>query len=84
LGRRQFCAGKRYPHQLGLLDPRWFSPSRKGTGFVQPLVPHKHWHVDVSCINVAGTFYYLTSVLDGCSRSIVCRELRESTTERDI
>jgi len=30
----------------GLLS-RWKAkPSRKGTGFEQPLVPHQHWHVD--------------------------------------
>ena len=55
----------------GRLDRRAFSPSKKGTGFVQPLKPHEHWHVDVSYINVDGTFYYLASVLDGCSRAIV-------------
>jgi putative transposase len=70
--------------QAGRLDCRRFSPSKKGTGFVQPLLAHEHWHVDVSYINVSGTFYYLTSVLDGCSRYIVHRELRESMTERDI
>lgn len=68
----------------GRLDNRRFSPSKKGTGFVQPLRPHEHWHVDVSYINVSGTFYYLTSVLDGCSRSIVHWEIRERMTERDI
>ena len=30
------------------------SPSLKGSGFVQPLAPHEHWHVDVSYINVPG------------------------------
>jgi len=45
-------------------------PSRKGTGFEHPLKPHEHWHVDVSYINVFGTFYYLCSLLDGCSRYI--------------
>ena len=40
--------------------------------------------MDVSYINVAGTFYYLTSVLDGYSRSIVHWELRESMTEGDV
>jgi putative transposase len=70
--------------QANRLDHRRFSPSKKGTGFVQPLLPHQHWHVDVSYINVSGTFYYLTSVLDGCSRYIVHWELRESMTERDI
>jgi putative transposase len=42
--------------QANRLDRRRFSPSKKGTGFVQPLVPHEHWHVDVSYINVSGTF----------------------------
>lgn len=47
----------------GLLD-RWNgTPSKKGTGFVQPLQPHEHWHVDISYINLAGTFYYLCSIL---------------------
>ncbi len=40
--------------------------SAKGSGFQQPLTPHEHWHVDISYVNVCGTFYYLTSVLDGC------------------
>ena len=70
--------------QANRLDHRRFSPSKKGTGFVQPLVPHEHWHVDVCYINVSGTFYYLTSVLDGCSRYIVHWEIRESMTERDV
>src|SRR5437016_11067849 len=56
------------PREAGLLS-RWKSNlSRKGTGFEQPLQPHQHWHVDVSYINLSGTFYYLCSVLDGCSR----------------
>jgi transposase InsO family protein len=68
----------------GRLDNRRFSPSKKGAGFVQPLVAHQHWHVDISYINVAGTFYYLTSVLDGFSRYIVHWEIRESMTEADV
>jgi len=59
-------------------------PSRKGTGFEQPLGPHEHWHVDVSYINVGGTFYYLCSVLDGYSRSIMHWEIRESMKEAEI
>jgi transposase InsO family protein len=58
--------------------------SAKGTGFVQPLAPHEHWHVDVSYVNVCGTFYYLVSVLDGCSRFLVRGELRESMKEADV
>jgi hypothetical protein len=57
--------------RAGLLS-RWkCKPSRKGTGFEQPPQAHQHWHIDVSYINVSGTFYYLCSVLDGYSRSIV-------------
>jgi transposase InsO family protein len=68
----------------GLIQ-RWnVKPSKKGAGFVQPLAPHQHWHVDVSHINVAGTFYYLCSLLDGCSRAIVHHELRQSMTEADV
>jgi putative transposase len=70
--------------QAGLLS-RWKSkPSRKGTGFEQPLQPHQHWHIDVSYINLCGTFYYLCSVPDGFSRFLVHRDLRESMREADI
>lgn len=68
----------------GLLD-RWNpKQSKKGTGFVQPLRPHQHWHIDVAYLNIAGTFYYLCALLDGYSRSIVHWEIREAMTESDI
>ena len=57
------------------------SLSKKGTGFQQPLKAHEHWHVDVSYINISGTFYYMCSLLDGMSRSIVHFEIHESMTE---
>ena len=60
------------------------SKSQKGTGFHQPEKPHEHWHIDVSYINIHGTFYYLCSVLDGYSRYIVHWEIRESMTEADV
>ena len=64
---------------------RWNRPdSLKGQGFQQPVVPHEHWHIDISYVNVCGTFYYLVSVLDGCSRYIVHWELRESMKEADV
>ncbi len=59
-------------------------PSKKGTGFVQPLQPHEHWHVDISYLNIAGTFYFLCSVLDGFSRSVIHHEIREKMEEQDI
>jgi transposase InsO family protein len=68
----------------GLLGPWNAKPSKKGTGFVQPLAPHEHWHVDISYINVCGTFYYLCSLLDGASRFIVHWELWERMTEADV
>jgi putative transposase len=68
----------------GLLDSWKPKPSFKGTGFVQPLSPHEHWHVDVSYINISGTFFYLCALLDGCSRAIVHWELREAMTEADV
>jgi transposase InsO family protein len=46
--------------------------------------PHDHWRVDISCLNVDGTFYYLITVLDGYSRYIVHFDLRESMTEVDV
>jgi len=58
--------------------------SLKGTGFQQPLKPHDHWHVDISYLNLCGTFYYFMAVLDGCSRYIVHWDIRESMTERDV
>ena len=68
----------------GVLERHNTKPSSKGTGFVQPLLPHEHWHVDVAYLNIAGTFYYLCSLLDGCSRYIVHWEIREAMTEADI
>ena len=68
----------------GLLN-RWNSkPSKKGTGFTQPLKPHEHWHIDISYINICGTFYYLCSILDGFSRYIVHWEIRELMKESDV
>lgn len=58
-------------------------PSKKGTGFHQPEKPHEHWHLDISYVNLHGTFYYLTTVLDGYSRYIVHWEIRRSMTEQD-
>ena len=70
--------------KAGLLDKWNKKPSKKGTGFVQPLLPHEHWHVDISYLNICGTFYYLCSILDGCSRFIVHWEIRERMQESDV
>jgi len=68
----------------GLLAGPTPVPTKKGTGLVQPLKPHEHWHIDVSYLNIAGTFYFLCSVLDGCSRFIVHWEIREQMEEKDV
>lgn len=62
--------------QAGLIGRNSGVPSRKGSGFDQPGGPHQHWHIDVSYINICGTFYYLCSLLDGYSRYIVHWEPR--------
>jgi putative transposase len=47
--------------RAGLLAKWNKKNSLKGTGFVQPLKPHEHWHVDISYLNIHGT--YLLSLL---------------------
>lgn len=70
--------------QAGLLQ-RWNrKKSAKGTGFQQPLTAHAHWHIDVSHVNIRGTFFYLCTALGGFSRYIMHWELRESMTETDV
>lgn len=68
----------------GVID-RWNRrASRKGTGFVQPLRPHEHWHIDITYLNIAGTFYYLCAILDGASRFLVHWEIREAMCAADV
>jgi putative transposase len=70
-------------HNAGLLQHR-AQESSKGKGFEQPLAVHEHWHIDISYINISGTFYYLCSVLDGCSRFLLHWELRDRMLETDV
>lgn len=63
---------------------RYAPASRKGSGFVQPLQPHQHWHIDVSHLNVGGTFYYLCSIIDGASRYIVHWEILPAMKTSDV
>jgi len=58
--------------------------SKKGKGFHQPKRPHEHWHIDITYINICGTFYYLCAILDGYSRYVVHWVIRETMTEADI
>jgi transposase InsO family protein len=70
--------------KAGLLAGQTPNVTKKGTGFVQPLKAHQEWHVDISFLNIAGTFYFLCSILDGYSRFIVHWEIREKMEEIDV
>lgn len=68
----------------GLLQ-RWnTTKSKKGTGFKQPKLPHSHWHIDISYLNICGTFYFLCSVLDGYSRMVLDWEIADQMKEGDV
>jgi putative transposase len=71
-------------HQAGLLAKVNGKPSKKGTGFVQPVKAHEHWHVDISYLNIAGTFYFMCSLLDGYSRAIVHWEIRKTMGNKAV
>jgi putative transposase len=60
------------------------SPTKKGAGFEQPLRANEHWHIDISYLNICGTFYYLCSILDGYSRKIIAWEIAETMTEAQV
>jgi transposase InsO family protein len=77
-------SGWRVLNQAGLLSKWTGKASKKGTGFAQPLAAHQHWHIDVSYLNISGTFYYLCSILDGFSRYVENWDIRESMSEAAI
>ncbi len=58
--------------KAGLIRRKQRKISKKGNGFVHPLAPHEHWHVDITYIGkIQGIFYYLIPFFDGYSRFIV-------------
>ena len=70
--------------QAGLLGRFRGKPSSKGKGFHPPSRPHPHWHVDIAYVNICGTFYFMTSILDGYSRYLVHWEIRRKMEEIDV
>lgn len=58
--------------------------SKKGRGYVQPTRPHQEWHIDISYVNVLGTFLFLIAIIDGYSRYIVAYDLRASMRVLDV
>jgi len=72
-------------HTAGILFK--FIPAKKkskGIGYEQPEGPHKEWHIDISYVNVMGTFMFLVAIIEGYSRYIVHHELRASMEEKDV
>nr|WP_279382637.1 IS3 family transposase [Acanthopleuribacter pedis] len=70
--------------RAGLMGRREPVKSSKGKGFDHPEAPHQHWHIDITYLNIAGTFYYMCSVLDGFSRAIIHWEIREKMKAQDV
>jgi len=49
--------------EAGLINKWNPKPNKNGKGFVQPLQPHAHWHIDISHLNLIGTFFHMCSIL---------------------
>ncbi len=52
--------------------------SARGDGYDQPTRPHQQRHIDISYVNVRGSFLFLIAIIDGYSRYIVAYDLRAS------
>jgi len=65
---------------------KWNKPEQKSKkeGFDQPQKPNEHWHMDISYIKIQSVFFFLISVLDGYSRSIIHFDVRANMTEYDV
>ena len=64
----------------GFFNKRGCSPNGRANPRAKEPASSSHF----CYVNVGGTFYYLCSILDGFSRSIVHWDLRESVTEAEI
>jgi len=67
---------------IGLMNRHNTKPSLKVTGFQQLIGPHEH--VDIARINVLGTCFFLSSLLDGYNRSIIHWKIRPNMEEGDV
>lgn len=64
---------------------RWCrNDTHEKPGFTQPIVPHQHWHTDISYVNILGSIFFLITVMDGRSRYVVAHDLRTHMTEHDV
>jgi putative transposase len=69
----------------GLLN-RWSGKRNRayGSGFNHPSGPNEHWHIDISYVNVQGSFLFMISILDGYSRMVIHHELRTRMQQYDV
>lgn len=58
--------------------------SKRGEGYIQPENPHEEWHIDITYVNMLGSFMFLVGIIDGYSRFIVHHELRKSMKDKDV
>jgi hypothetical protein len=52
--------------------------------FHQPIVAHEHWHINVSNLNIRGTFSFCATILDGLFLSLVHWDIRPEMKELGI
>jgi len=78
----RWCTGC---HTEGLLFKFIYRKNKgNGLGYTQSVGPQKEWYIDISYVNVLGTFMFLVDIIDGHSRYVVYHELRASMEEKDI
>lgn len=68
----------------GRIPSRQPTETQKGTGFVQPITLHDHWHIDISYLWEFGYRAYLISVLEGKSRYVLHHRVMKSMTTGDV
>ena len=63
---------------------RWKRSTAVGTPPAKPTRPHERWHTDLRYLRVADPWYFLVTVLDADSRSVVHWELLTTMTAADV
>lgn len=63
---------------------RWKRHRRSGTAPAKPTAPHQRWHTDLMYLRIADSWYFLVTVLDAYSRSVVHWELLTTMAATDV
>lgn len=58
--------------------------SKRGEGYTQPESSHEEWHIDITYVNMLGSFMFLVGIIDGYSRFVVHNELKRSMKDKDV